>query len=602
MLVTLWSFAALAQTGQPERATITELRDLRGKAESAELPDELRTRIVEFYDAAISALEIAENNRAAAASFERDRKDVDRLVAELRTELERPIPKAGLDLPDGFNVLQIEDALARERSRLAANVSALREQQRLADDRTKSRADTSRRLGELDLELELLNREHLAQTGTTAQMELKAAARLHILARIEAADSEKEMLRAQLSLLADRSALIPLNTDLAQRRVAVSEEIVELYVRKTHELRLERARAMLARVHELGERIKDDLPQLTELADQTEELAEDLFGEDGTITSSEKVARELALTRIHQTQLNRIIDLTVRKFDAYGHRGSIQRWWPEIPADFPEISAIAKTLRELDKEIPEVEHRLISIEQERGRAHEFGRTTIRNLREELGDELTPELEREVLELLAMRQDILDTQIERGGRYSNELVEYHAVAGNFLTRVQAVERFLYSHVLWSRSVPRPVIPRPREIGTALSWFFSTTHLDSFSLPRAKLRGNPLFTLLLLLLVVGLRRPLRGHLVALADQTLNPEEDSLGLTLRALIITMLLAAPIPLMLYIIGIFADRGAESAYWVASSKAFIELAIVAALLESIRQIFAPRGLAEVHFGWPVSA
>jgi len=602
VLVTLWSFTALAQTGQPERATITELRDLRGATESAELPDELRTRIVELYDAAISALETAENNRAAAASFERNRKDVDRMVAELRTELDRPMPRAGLDLPEGFNVPQIEDALTRERSRLAANISALREQQRLADDRTKSRADTSRRLGELDHELELLNRELVAQTGSAVRIELKAAARLHTLARIEAADSEKEMLRARLALLADRSALIPLNTDLAQRRVAVSEDIVELYARKAQELRIERARTMLARVRELGERIKDELPQLTELVDQTEMLAEDLFGEGGTIASSEKVAQELASTRNHQTQLNRITDLTVRKFEAYGHRGSIQRWWPEIPADFPEISDISKTLRILDEEIPEVEHTLISIEQERSRAHEFGRTTIRNLREELGDELTPELEREIVEFLAVRQDVLDTQIERGGRYSNELVEFRTVAGNFLTRIQAVERFLYSHVLFSRSVPRPVIPRPREIGTALSWFFSTTHLDSFSLPRAKLRGNPLFTLLLLLLIVGLRRPLRGYLVTLADQTLNPEEDRLGLTMRALIVTMLLAAPIPLMLYIAGVFTDRGAGSPYWVASSRALIELAIVAALLESIRQIFAPRGLAEVHFGWPVSA
>lgn len=595
--------STFGQTTQQEDISLAELRDLRSKIENrAELGEETRTGIMELYDAAISALETAENNRAATLAFERDRQGVDRVVAELKKELERPASRPRVALPDNPTTAQAEDVLARARALLAGNVTALREQQRLGDDRNTARADISHRLGALDLQLELLNRDLRAQVVSSASLEMKTAVRLHLLARIEEANSEVEMLRAQLALLADRGALIPLNTDLAQRRVAVSEDLVELLSQRAHDLRIEEAGTRLAEVRELSSRVAADLPQIAHLAAETEQMAEMLWGADGIVTVSEQTAKALANTRNHQTQLNRIGELTNRKFQAYGHRGSIQRWWPEIPGDFPEAGTIERVLRDLDAEIPEVDHRLITFEEQRARSHELRREIIAGLTNELGENWTPELEHQVHTFLSTRQDVLDRLIQRGGRYSNQLVEYRTVAGNFLAQVQRVERFLYSHILWSRSVPRPVIPRPRDIGAALRWFFSTTHLDSLSLARPELRGTLLFTTILLLLLVGLRRPLRGYLVTLADQTSNPEKDSLGLTLRALIVTMLLAAPIPLMLYLIGMFTDRGAGSAYWTASSRAFIELAIVAALLESIRQIFAPRGLAEVHFGWPVSA
>ncbi|RLA03180.1 MAG: hypothetical protein DRQ45_03400, partial [Gammaproteobacteria bacterium] len=597
------SLPVFAQTAQPERATVAELRELRAKIENqAELSDDLRAQIIELHEAAIAALETGENNHAAALAFERDRRGIDRMMADLKAELDRQVSAPPLTLPDNPTVAQAEDAATRQRSLRAANVTALREQQRLADDRAATRADISRRLGELDLTLELLNRDLRAQVDSSARLELKTAARLHVLARLEEATSEIEMLRARLALLADRSALIPLSTDLAQRRVAISEERVELHIQKAHQLRIEEARTLLTRVQDLSRRVAADLPQLADLAAETEEFAEILWGEDGIVTVSERTAEDLAATRNHQAQLNRISELTVRKFDAYGHRGSVQRWWPDIPDGFPEVGAIARILQDLDEEIPEVEHKLISVEELRASAHELGRRTIRDLRDELGEALTPELEHQVQTLFSARQDILDRLIQRGGRYSNQLVEYRTVAGNFLAQIEIVERFLFTHILWSRSVPRPNIPRIRDIAAALGWMFSTEHLQSFSITGVDLRGDLLFTLLVLILIVAMRRILIGQRNRLAERVSDPEHDSLGLTVRVMLVSGLLAAPLPLALYIIGLLIDRAGDSAYWIASAKAWFELAMVAALLESIRQIFAPRGLAEVHFGWPTTA
>jgi potassium efflux system protein len=596
------SAAAPAQSGRTDSVSAAEIRSLRATTESAELSGELRARILETLDAAAAAVEIADDNRAAAQSYEQERSAVGRMVSELRAELESRIPPPVLDLGENPTVAQAEDALARERARLAANVTALRDQQRLADERTKSRAEISKRLGELDHEIEKLSRELRTQVDSSARLELKTALRLLTLARLDAAESEVEKLRSRLSLLIDRSTLIPLTTDLAQRRVATGEAIVELYSQTAHRLRLEAARSMLARIHELADRVSGELPKLASVADETEQLAETLLGENGIIPAAERTMRDLTASRNHQNQLDRIVDLTVRRFDAYGHRGSIQRWWPDFPDDFPEIGAISKTLRHLDEEIPEVEHQLIDIEQLREGSREFGRSLLRDLAEELGDGHDPQLENDLQDLLSARQDILDQLIQRGGQYSTQLLEYRTVLANLLTKAEAVERFLYSHLLWSRSVPRPIIPRFRDMASALAWLVSPDHLQSVEPNRSQLRGPLLLTLALLVLTVAVRRPLRRRIEALAIQTTDMEKDNLGLTLRALLISLLLAVPLPLAIYILGMVVQNFAGSAYWIASSKALIEIAIVAALLESIRQIFSPHGLAEVHFGWPTDA
>jgi len=510
------SLPVYSQTVVPEKVSIAELRELRAKVVSqTELADEIRARVIKLHDSAIAALETAEDNHEATLAFQRDRLGVDRVVADLKQELDEPVLAPQLALPDNATVSQAEDVLARSRSLLAANVTALREQQRLADDRTTVRADISHRLGALDLELELLNRDLRAQVISSARLEFKTASRLHLLARLEESNSEIEMLRAQLALLADRSALFPLMTDLAQRRVATSEELVQILANKAHELRLEAAQTLLTRVRDLSRQVIEDLPQLAEIATETETMAETLWGQDGIVTVSERTAQDLAATRNHQTHLNRIAELTERKFEAYGHRGSIQRWWPDVPEGFPEVSTIAGTLRELDAEIPEVEHRLITFEQQRTRAHELRRNTLRELRDEFDGTLTPEQEHQVRVLFAARQDILDRLIQRGGRYSNQLVEYRTVAGNFLTQVENVERFLYSHVLWSRSVPRPIIPRIRDVAAAAGWMVSTEHLKGISIEGVQLRGNLLLALLVLILVLALNRVLISQRLGLAD---------------------------------------------------------------------------------------
>jgi potassium efflux system protein len=594
---------AQSTTGQDDDVSLSQVRGLRTATErDRALEDDLRSQILEFYDSAISSLEKAANYRAAAADFERERSGVGRVVANLRSQLEQPERQPRLPLPADPTVAQAEDALARERARLAANRSALRNQERVAEERAIARSDISKRLGELDLELELLNDEQRQQAESAATSELKEAARLSILARREAALGEIEMRRARLALLNDGSSLIPLQTDLVQRRVSFRQELVNMLEEATHALRVEQAHESLGRVREQCRQLAEEVPMLAPITAETESLAATLWAPDGIVSRSEQTVRAFDDTRRHQAQLNRIAELTSRKFEAYGRRGSVTRWWPDIPEDFPEPGTIENIIRELDEEIPEVEHGLIIAEQQRAKALDFTRQTMLDLQNELGEELDADLAQRVRGLFDVRQDLLDELIHRGGRYSNRLVEYQAASGRFLKQVRELERFLYSHLLWSRSVPKPTVPRIRDMIESMGWLASTEHLKSLSFVGIEFRGNGTLAALFLALVVLLRQPIRQRLREIAERVADPGRDSLRYSIGALLYAAVLAAPLPLALYTASALIERFAGSTYWYSSAEAFFYLAMVAALLELARQIVSPSGLAEAHFAWPTQA
>jgi potassium efflux system protein len=591
-------------TAQDQQLDIQEVRYLRQEAaDDAAMEEELRERILKLYDAAISSLETAAGNRAAAKSFERDQANVDRMVQALRTDLARTERPPHVDRAEDLTVEQAEAALARERSRLAAYRDALRRAEQLAEERAQSRTDIARQLGAVDQELELLSDELRRQSQREAPADLKLAVRTEIQARREVALSKTAKLRASLLLLEARGALVPLEVDIARRRVSESEELVRRLEEVSNTLRREHADESLDEVHALCDQVSSLSPELATVAAETRSFADRLWGPEGVVARSDEATRQTLVTRKHLAELGRITELTRRKFEAYGQRGSVSRWWPTIPEDFPEFASVETTIDRLDSEIPEVEHQLITLEEERSDVREVARDTLARLQPAEGGEADPEVVRGARDLISVRRDLLDELIQQYGRYSNTLVEYRTVSTHFRNNVRTVERFLYSHVLWVRSVPRPIIPRPADIADALGWVLSPEQRRTISAPVAaegfSVQRREVLLGLLLVLALVFRRRLKDRLAVLAGRVRDPATDAFRSTLEALLLTALLAVPLPLAFRLASSILLGSGGAAYLHTTAAALDLLASIFLLLEGTRQLFAPGGLAEAHFGWP---
>jgi potassium efflux system protein len=577
LLLALLAAPVFAQTDDaPERGvTAADVQAARELVEAdASLSEAVRKRGLEFYDVALSAFSARDEPR--------------------------------ISLGKNPTQAQADTELARERARLNAHRSVLRDTERLAEERTARRNEISRRLGALDQEIESINDDLRAASEREFHPQLRNALRASLLARQEADQSEIRSLRAELELLEAKGALIPWRIDQAKRRVAHAEQVVALLRRETRNLRHLEAQKSLQEVREqCAEAVEASPVALAEIAAETETLAESLWGPDGVIVRSETAARETTFVRKAVTDLDRIVQLTRRKFDAYGHRGSIQRWWPDVPEDFPKPGEISTFLRELEESIPEVQHQIIRYEQQRSSVREVAERVLADVdaEHESTDADLAEMHHVARELLDTRRDLLDLLTQQSGKYSSQLTGLQTIATGFARQEEQVRSFLYERLLWVRSVPKPIIPRPTDLAKASVWLISPTNWkDSLATAGRTAAGYPIATAIILAsigLLIWLRPRLRKRLHVLAERVADPASSSYGTTVKAVLYTVLLAAPLPVALYLAGLLLESAGTTAYVYSAASALLYLASIAAVFEITRQALTPGGLAEGHFGWP---
>ncbi|RKX91573.1 MAG: hypothetical protein DRZ90_14880, partial [Spirochaetes bacterium] len=391
----------------------------------------------------------------------------------------------------------------------------------------------------------------------------------------------------------------PLIIDLAKRRVDYSQELVDIYKKQAVILRDEEAMESLRLVGELSNRLSEEFPVLSELTSDTELLAQNLWGPAGIISRSEQTTQNLSEVKNNLNQLRSITELTLRKFNTYGNRGNVNRWWPDIPEDFPDRGDVAKSLRMLEKLIPEIDHQMIILAQKRSQTYDYNLKTLESIKKSFNGDFSPEKEQRVRHYFTVRQDLLDQLIQKGGIYENQLVEFQEMEKNFLKQLNDVQSFLYSHVLWSRSVPKPILPRFRDVTAAAGWVVSIEHWKDFNISDEDKKTGVVLLLLVFILLITMRKRLYRRLEHVAEIVSNPENDTLFQTFRALVITLLLVLPLPMGMLLLGKITGLFGSSLYWYAASDAFSLMALITVLLETARLIFIRKGMAEVHFHWP---
>lgn len=366
----LWGGLVLPSYSQDvvaeEGPTLKSVRELRRQAESAGgLSEGQRNQVLELYDQALKSLETAGRHEDQARRYDRERRDVSRQAAALRDELDRPVQDPGLSLPADASAIDFEHAVAQERAELAARRQALSELERLAETRANRRLEIARRIGTLIQRIEDLDDALRLVTQSESQPEFKEAQRTDLAARRRAARQEIATLRSEQALLDAEAELLPLRRDRAQRRVGQSEHLVELIDKQATEARQNQAERSLEQIQEKCREARGAMPGVAELADEVEHLADTLWGDEGVKDTVGRVTQEITRARGHSAQVQKIAQVTRRKFETVRLRGVASEWWPKIPVDLPQPAEIRRTIRQREILLPEVQHKLIVLEERR---------------------------------------------------------------------------------------------------------------------------------------------------------------------------------------------------------------------------------------------
>jgi len=589
----------------PEELSEKQIRAERERlAQQSRLPEEVKQQALSAYDAALKAL-------AGAADFERQRRrhakreaEARRAVRMLQRELDRPHRMRTVNLPKQATAAAIEERLAQERSELNARRQALRDLAKLAERRTARRLEIAQRIGVLNQKLEALDDRLRLLSQADVPPELRRAMEVEIRATQLLHRAEQQALQQELKLIEAQTELYPLQRDRAERRVTESEQIVEQLQHRLAASRHAELQASLDKIRELCRKAAEANPLLEEPAAEVEELAERLWASDGIRIALEDAERKLTELRKYLADVDSLAALTRRKFEAVRLRGVAAQWIPNIPEDLPQPAELRQELRELEHQIPTVQHHLIVLEEQRARAGDINRETRRylSLIEEVTGKAPPAGVRTLVRrLMVQRRELLDEAIRAYNRYADRLLEVHRATNDLVEKIEALDRYIWQRVLWSRSVPGSKLPPLRELWGGFRWLFLNRSWGGVLRTAAgHAYRDPVFLVLALLALAAAKLRKRGIqiLERQADNADASETGAVGWALAALAVTALLAAPVPLAFAALGRFFQLGGQDALARAVSAGCLEVGGFAAGFLLLAEVLRPRGLGEAHFAW----
>ena len=575
-------------------------------AERSTLPEEVKQQALAAYDAALQALDEAADFERRRRQYAKREAEVRRAIRLLQRELDRPHREAALKLPERAAASMIEERLTQERSELNARREALRELTKLAERRAARRLEIARRIGVLNQKLEELDDRLRLLSQADVAPELRRAREAEVRAAQLRYRAEQAALEQELKLIEAETQLYPLQRDRAERRVAESERIVEQLQQRLAASRHAELQASLEEIRELCRKAAEANALLEEPAGEVEELAERLLGPDGMTIELERTGQKLTELRKHLADVESLAALTRRKYEAVQLHGVAAQWIPNIPADLPQPAELRQALRALEHLIPSVQHQLIVLEERRAKAGDINRETERYLRlieEVTGEKPSAEIRRLARRLMAQRRELLDEAIRAYSRYADRLLELQRATADLLAKIEALDKYIWQRILWSRSVPGSKLPPLRDVWGGFRWLFLNPEWPgALRASAARAYRDPLFWALAALALAAAwlrKRALRflERRAAFADAS---ETGTAWGVLAALGVTVLLAAPLPAGLLALGRFFQLGGEAAVSRAAAAGFYEVGGFAGGFLLLAELLRPGGLGEAYFGWRV--
>lgn len=578
------------------------LRDAEGSLDAS-------NPAVQNYQALESALRAIDEKRTEAARLEQSRLEAPARLQAIQVELDQPPGEVRIEVPADATLVQLEQRLAEARAELETARQQVNDLAAEKSQRESVIQDAPATLARLRQELAGIVTD-LSATGTDipgTDNEVARSERMLLLARRLELQQEINRVEKQVASIEARRALLPKRQDLAARRVGEAEKRVAAWDQAVISMRQAQAEEARRQAEELRRRAARQHPVLSAYAEENTQLAGELndlqaaINEQSPITRRDQVAQRAVSLRQTLDALKKRVE-TLGLDDATGL--ALRREYARI-GDLEKVQREAEAVRDRRQEI---EYRIQEIQGQQDDLRDEPRS-LDALIADVESDATPIENRDDLtsvarELITARKDLLnklDAQLENRGQELTQLQD--AYSRSLIPVLREATEYIEIRILWVRSVAGDPVPSARDTSEALEWLVSPAGWgSSIRASWAALRYEWLEFVsiasgLLLLLVIRLRAPAR--LAYLNEKTRSFRTDRFALTVRALIVTVLMSLPIPMLLRAIAWFLERpGAANELALAVSGGLRAASGLLFALILARNVLRDDGIGEKHFNW----
>ncbi len=584
---------------------------------SSDLDDVNKSSLLELYRKSISFIELRDTYDKAIKKFTRSRETAPEESAKIRKELEiieskpaglKPPPIKKIPLPNlEQQLLSKKSTQTALEAQLAELDDALEVQAQRSDKARERLIQAKNRKPEIIEALQIPTPEGQSQRLTEARqwiLELES----------KALNAEIEMLNQELLSQPMRIELLVAQRDKTSVELSRQIKLVERFEKQVVERRRDEAEVATEEAEETERQAIGKHSLVQELAQKNTLLGEEL---KKMAEALEKITREENLIAEQAKQFADNFRLTRQKLDIAGLSEALGQvlldQWRSLP-DAKDFKAAEKQRQQL---LVETSLRQIRNQQER--------IKLRNIKEYINDligHITLEeqisIRLEIIKLVGTRRELINKMIAADDTYLQSLEELDLAQRQLYETVTAYAAYLDERLLWLRSGDPPSWQTLKSIPESLSIFVSSRNwLDVIqalvfpgSFPWILLLGIAAFTLLLIK-----KKSIFESLQRSGRNIGQLRHDRFSASIRALILTLLLALTWPVLFASIGLhlqfsftpgsldpeilsWQNSDGVGEFVFAIGAAFYKISTYLFYFSVLLIFFHPAGLAVKHFNW----
>ncbi len=588
--------APTAATPELLKAKIEEVKA------AAELNEKTKAKLTELYRKALSYQEQARSSQVSTEAFIQAMTVAPERTGEIRERLERveeTSATASLDVSEATPIDELEQSLLKEKADQAAVEAKLAElEKRIAVQKERPAAAWQRLTEVKPLREELAADLRLAPLKDEPPL-LAEARRWTLEARRVAISAEIRMLDQELLSQQVRVDLLKAQRDKAADDLAWIGERARLMESLLSERRHTEAEQALAEAEVEKRKAKGKHPLLQRVAEQNAELSEVL----STMASDLKhVVSQDDTVKARAEQIEQEFNNARQRLEIAGLSHAIGQLLWEQRRDLPDPGRADMQARKRERIIAKSGLRQLRHDEELQRLRDI-EAHADQLAAALPPEETQDIAGELRVLLDKRRDLLEKAITTDDAYLRALGELDFAEQRLAATVGAFDKFLAEHLLWIRTTPPigldALLALPDDVVRLVS---PVDWLEVVDILLPQVAASPLFILFLFIIGVmvwqeaGTKRAIQSTRKKIG----KPTTDRFVYTLQAAGLTLLAAAPWPLLMAVSGWWLGLSLEATdYSKALAETMVWLALPFYSLRVSRLLCMPHGLAAAHFRWP---
>lgn len=610
ILITLLiiSFEPAAAPATSSKASPVSQKVLESKIKetkvSAELDEESKTKLIELYRKSVSQLKKVRSNGAHTKEYIKAKQEAPHETKKIKQHLEKSLPQPSLKslkVSETTPLSDLEQILVKEQADLSEVETKLDDVDKQLDEKISRPAIVRGRLTEAKHTKDQIAEELKLPPSANESHYFTQARQWFLQTQQKALSSEIKMLDQELLSQAPRLDLLRAQRDKEMRsvsfirsRVALLEELVNRLRLAEAELIREEAEAVEIEAVGKHQLIQDVAQQNAALTDELATMA----AQWDKISEKKESANEKA------KQIENEYRSAKQKLEIAGLSQALGRILLVQRRQLPTSRELHKPAMEREEAIANAGLLQVRLNEERRKIRDI-KSAVANLTIELPFDEQEKISEELSGLVKNRLLLLDKAITTNGAYLSILSELEFSQRRLSDVVREYGKFLAEKLLWLRNVSpiniSTLIGIPGEFIALLSpqgWLNVINTLVREALHKPVL--IPVF------IVVGIllwyRRKLNAVLKSTSKWVGKVSSDNFTYTIKALVITLMLAISWPLLLIVISIQLLTSFESSdFSKAVGYAIQAIVPMYAFLRGFSFLCIPDGMAVNHFRWPAS-